>query len=117
MQTEAKLKSARNFPRAQTPDADRNPDARIERLTRLAADLLADLADLEVYQLMELSISENVIDFYAVLREFEVLLIKRALKRTSGSQVKAAQLLTMNLTTLNSKIKSFKIPTDGRLEE
>lgn len=117
MQSEAKLKCARNFPGAQTPAADRNPGARLERLNRLAADLLADLEDLEIYQLMELSISEKVIDFYAVLREFEVLLIKRALNRTRGSQVKAAQLLTMNLTTLNSKIKSFKIPTHDRLGE
>ena len=49
------------------------------------------------------------ISFYDEVRRFEIDLIRNALKVTSGSQKRAAQLLHMNPTTLNTKIKSYKI--------
>jgi DNA-binding NtrC family response regulator len=50
------------------------------------------------------------IDFYDEVRRFEVDLIRRALEQTDGHQSRAARLLGMNATTLNSKIKTYNIP-------
>jgi len=51
----------------------------------------------------------NVVDFYSEVRRFEIFLIRNALRQTRGSQVKAARLLKMNETTLNTKLKNLKI--------
>jgi DNA-binding NtrC family response regulator len=44
------------------------------------------------------------------VRKFEVDLIRRALEQTGGHQSRAARLLGLNATTLNSKIKTYNIP-------
>ncbi|HWN08290.1 MAG TPA: sigma-54 dependent transcriptional regulator [Pyrinomonadaceae bacterium] len=49
------------------------------------------------------------INFYDQVRRFEIDLIRRALEQTSGHQSRAARLLGMNATTLNSKIKTYNI--------
>lgn len=49
------------------------------------------------------------IDFYKEVEQFEIELIKLALDHTRGSQVKAARLLAIKPTTLNSKIKLYGI--------
>ena len=49
------------------------------------------------------------INFYDEVRRFEIDLIRRALEQTSGHQSRAARLLGMNATTLNSKIKTYNI--------
>ena len=43
------------------------------------------------------------------VRQFEVTLIRTALGRTSGSQIRAAKLLGLKPTTLNAKIKRYNI--------
>jgi transcriptional regulator with GAF, ATPase, and Fis domain len=52
------------------------------------------------------------IDFYEEVKRFEVDLIQRALSFTRGNQVRAARLLNMKVTTLNSKIKHYAINID-----
>ncbi|MEW6731245.1 MAG: sigma-54 dependent transcriptional regulator [Acidobacteriota bacterium] len=49
------------------------------------------------------------ISFYDEVARFEVSLIKKALEQTSGHQSRAAKLLGLNATTLNSKIKAYNI--------
>jgi DNA-binding NtrC family response regulator len=49
------------------------------------------------------------ISFYDEVSRFEVELIRRALELTGGHQSRAARLLGMNNTTLNSKIKAYNI--------
>jgi DNA-binding NtrC family response regulator len=51
----------------------------------------------------------TAVDFYTEVRRFESFLIRNALRQTRGSQVKAARLLQMHETTLNSKLKTLKI--------
>jgi DNA-binding NtrC family response regulator len=60
--------------------------------------------------------SENIdlsrgINFYEEVRRFEIDLIRRALDQTGGHQSRAARLLGLNATTLNSKIKTYNIPS------
>lgn len=58
----------------------------------------------------EIDISSGV-TFYDEVKKFEVDLIQRALQQTGGHQSRAARLLGLNATTLNSKIKSYHIIT------
>ena len=46
------------------------------------------------------------------VRRFEINLIERALRRTGGNQVRAARMLGMKVTTLNSKIIRYGINPD-----
>jgi DNA-binding NtrC family response regulator len=57
----------------------------------------------------EVELSRGV-NFYDEVRRFEIDLIRRALDQTAGHQSRAARLLGLNATTLNSKIKSYNIP-------
>ena len=49
------------------------------------------------------------VNFYEEVKRFEIDLICRALDQTGGHQSRAARLLGLNATTLNSKIKSNRI--------
>ncbi len=49
------------------------------------------------------------VNFYDEVRRFETDLIRRALDQTGGHQSRAARLLGLNATTLNSKIKTYSI--------
>jgi len=50
------------------------------------------------------------VNFYDEVKRFEIDLIRRALDQTGGHQSRAARLLGLNATTLNSKIKTHNIP-------
>ena len=52
---------------------------------------------------------DTPIDLSEKVREYETKLIKAALLKTGGNQIKAARLLNIKITTLNSKIKRYGI--------
>jgi DNA-binding protein Fis len=83
--------------------------SKTKTLKQLALKLL-----LEVQTLTEVTTLDvrNGIDFYEEVKRFEVELIQRALSFTGGNQVRAAGLLNLKVTTLNSKIKHYDINTD-----
>ncbi len=56
----------------------------------------------------ELDIARGI-SFYDEVARFEIELIRRALDHTGGHQSRAAKLLGMNNTTLNSKIKVYNL--------
>lgn len=56
----------------------------------------------------EIDIAQGI-TFYDEVKKFEIDLIRRALDQTGGHQSRAARLLGLNPTTLNSKIKSYNI--------
>lgn len=49
------------------------------------------------------------LSFYEEVAKFEIDLIRQALDHTGGNQSRAARLLGMNTTTLNSKIKAYNL--------
>jgi DNA-binding NtrC family response regulator len=49
------------------------------------------------------------VNFYDEVKRFEIDLIRRAMEQTGGHQSRAARLLGLNATTLNSKKKSYNI--------
>jgi DNA-binding NtrC family response regulator len=70
--------------------------------------LVAQLADaVETLEQPDVPSIEEGLDFYAEVRKFEMSLIQRALRLTGGAQNKAAMILKMKHSTLNSKIKSY----------
>lgn len=79
---------------------------RIATISGLVASLNAAVDDLQAFDLPPLNES---FDFYDEVRRFEISLIQKALKVTHGSQVQAAVLLNLNATTLNTKIKNYRI--------
>lgn len=79
---------------------------RIEALKKLMRQLLREVQSLEEagapYAKSSIRLTEEV-------QRFEVGLIRNALARTSGNQRRAACLLGIKATTLNSKIKRYHI--------
>lgn len=51
------------------------------------------------------------------VRQFETELIRTALERTGGNQARAARLLGVKHTTLNAKIKRYRIACDLQTAE
>jgi len=84
--------------------------ARIGSLRRAASALTSRLEELELSGfLSEPPAVEKGIDFYEEVTRFERAIIIRALRHTGGSQSKAAFLLKMSRTTLNTKMKNLNI--------
>jgi transcriptional regulator with GAF, ATPase, and Fis domain len=75
-------------------------------LKQLALKLLVEAQSLNEVPTLDVG---NGIDFYEEVKRFEVDLIQSALSLSGGNQVKAARLLNMKVTTLNSKIKHYDI--------
>lgn len=77
-----------------------------------ALDTLESMREVELQQLMNLHsqmFPKDGIDFYQQIENYEKSLIQHALRQTKGSQTKAAKLLKLRLTTLNSMIKRYQI--------
>ena len=85
-------------------------DNRLSALRDVALTLLREVESLRITEPINLTRKVSLSD---EVQRFEVDLICSALSRTAGNQTRAARLLGTNLTTLNSKIKRYKIPVDG----
>ena len=95
----------------QATSVDENADLSSARnsMTTLRELVLRVLCEVQsINEITPVIIGQNF-DFYEEVRRFEVDLIKRALLQTGGHQVRAAKLLNLKVTTLNSKIKHYNI--------
>jgi hypothetical protein len=81
-------------------------ESRINCLKVLALSLLREIASVEKVGESEV---KDTIDLHAEVQRFEVELIRSALIQTGGRQRPAARLLGTKITTLNTKIKRYKI--------
>ena len=81
-------------------------DSKISHLKILALSLLREIASAE-----ETTNGQRppTIDLQAEVRRFEMELIRSALIQTGGCQRQAARLLGTKVSTLNTKIKRYKI--------
>jgi DNA-binding NtrC family response regulator len=101
--------------------AERPARDRIQRVVELADALLEEAETLardkdfteEATRLKPLDILVGI-DFYDEVQRFETHLIKMALAETGGNQSRAAKLLGIKATTLNSKIKLFNIEVSAQ---
>lgn len=106
-----------NSPLGRTSPLAKQPKRqRVDHLIELAHKLLSEAEILagdksfldESRRLEALNIAEGI-DFFEEIRRFEISLIRLALAQTSGHQARAAKLLNIKPTTLNTKIKLFGI--------
>ena len=81
-------------------------DRKVSYLKILALSLLREIASAEK---IDESQAIDTIDLQAEVRRFEAELIRSALIQTGGRQRRAARLLGTKVTTLNTKIKRYKI--------
>jgi transcriptional regulator with GAF, ATPase, and Fis domain len=88
-------------------------DSKMSHLKILALSLLREIASAE--NLHEGQVN-NAIDLQAEVRRFETELIRSALIQTGGRQRQAARLLGTKVTTLNTKIKRYKIDISEPIE-
>lgn len=92
---------------ATQPETQRNA---VMALRVLASKLMHEVESLNEVHTLDI---QDGIDFYDEVTEFEIGLIRRALTHTRGHQGRAARLLNLKVTTLNSKIKQYKIKLDA----
>jgi DNA-binding NtrC family response regulator len=108
-------KSTVNAP-VQLKVAERPVRDGVRRLLDLALSLVQEAEGLardeeftdEATRLQTLDLTQGL-DFYREVERFETGLIKLALDHTGGNQSRAAKLLQIKPTTLNSKIKLYRI--------
>ncbi len=62
----------------------------------------------KIHEISHLEVSDGI-DFYEAVKQFEIKLIREALEKTGGNQSRAARLLKLNVTTLNSKIQAYNL--------
>jgi transcriptional regulator with PAS, ATPase and Fis domain len=97
-------------------EADHSGNGRVRRLVDLASSIMREAQVLardktfadESARLQTIDVSKGI-DFYGEVERFEMALIKLALDQTAGNQARAAELLGLRATTLNSKIKVYRI--------
>ncbi len=79
---------------------------RITALKKLTLELVREVQSIGEVKVLDL---DSGLDFYNEVTHFEIDLITRALVLTGGHQARAAKLLNLKGTTLNSKIKLYNI--------
>src|SRR5436305_12169343 len=81
-------------------------------LKELSSALSKALDAVSVFEIAKAGRIPNLkqgIDFYSEVQRFEITLIQYALVQARGSQKRAANLLGLKPTTLNSKIKGYNL--------
>ena len=81
-------------------------DVKLNTLRETVLALLEEVESLAISRPIDLKRGAR---YSEEVRQFEVNLIRTALGRTSGSQIRAAKLLGLKPTTLNAKIKRYHI--------
>ncbi len=88
-------------------------DNRLDALKEVALTLLGAVDSLRSAQPSR----DHSMKLQDEVQRFETDLIRAALERTGGNQARAARLLGVKHTTLNAKIKRYKIRCDGDADE
>jgi transcriptional regulator with PAS, ATPase and Fis domain len=105
----SQIMSGSSMDKAPMPDEALNQasmDYRLNSLRETVLQLLGEVESLSISVPIDIKGGARL---YDEVRQFEVNLIRTALGRTAGSQTRAAKLLGLKLSTLNSKIKRYQI--------
>lgn len=73
----------------------------------LATTLMKEVETLKTDE--NFSVQNENFDLPKKVRQYEIGLIRAALLKTGGNQTRAARLLGLKITTLNTKIKTYDI--------
>jgi DNA-binding protein Fis len=107
--TEMQFSSSGNHTEAISP-IELLKHKQLEALKSLTNLLVREVESLEQQQArIHIGLSDRKINLYEEVQRFEASMIRHALILTGGVQRKAAQLLGLKITTLNVKVKRYKI--------
>ena len=101
------------LPMAEAVGSVRSEVAMDNRLNTLREVALTLLREVEALRVSQSDNGKRRVKLHDEVQRFEVDLIRSALGRTGGNQTRAAQLLGVKITTLNTKIKRYKIEPVG----
>jgi len=87
---------------------------RDDRLNALRGLVLTLVREVEALQLEPRSQVNRSGSLQSQVERFEIDLIRQALHRCGGNQARAARLLGVKHTTLNAKVRRYKIPLIAR---
>lgn len=87
---------------------------KLDFLKKIAFALIEEIKAIQVFRSVNI---RNGIDLPNELQRIEMHLIRSALQQTYGNQTKAARLLGIKLTTLNNKIKRFKLLSEPDFDD
>jgi Nif-specific regulatory protein len=97
-----------------SPETNTQPTENVQhRLEYLKQVVLTLLNEVEALGEAQRSKGQRTMKLYDEVRHFERELILHALRQTNGNQTRAARLLGVKVTTLNTKIKRYDIPTEA----
>ena len=85
---------------------ERTLHSRLDDLRAMVRSLLTELESLGLPVELEPEGGLNLAD---ELKRYEIRLIRAALDKADGSQTRAARMLEVKVTTLNTKIKRYQI--------
>ena len=88
------------------PAPDQAASVRLKTLREMTLALLQEIESIKGHGSFE---ARPTVDFADEVRRFETDLIRWALMRTGGHQRRAARMLNLKVTTLNAKIKRYRI--------
>ena len=88
------------------PAPDQAASVRLKTLREMTLALLQEIESIKGHGSFE---ARPTVDFADEVRRFETDLIRWALLRTGGHQRRAARMLNLKVTTLNAKIKRYRI--------
>jgi DNA-binding NtrC family response regulator len=109
--------SSANYPKTDPDVSEPLPDPALSSdLARLREIALSVLRALKSFEQMAKPINTKL-TLKEQVAEFESRLIRSALMKTGGNQRRAAQLLGIKATALNTKIKRYGIDLVGHVEE
>jgi len=98
------------------PAPDQAASVRLKTLREMTLALLQEIESIKGHGSFE---ARPTVDFADEVRRFETDLIRWALLRTGGHQRRAARMLNLKVTTLNAKIKRYRIqphaPSSGNV--
>ena len=101
------LEQRKHYAYEQSSDApEQAPSVKLKTLKELTLALLQEIESIKGNGSFE---SKPNVDFADEVKRFETDLIRWALLRTGGHQRRAARLLNLKVTTLNAKIKRYRI--------
>ena len=106
--------SSPNSPQTSVLLREATLDNRLSTLREVALTLLDAVDSLQSTQQMS---RDHHIRLQDEVQRFETDLIRAALERTGGNQAHAARLLGVKHTTLNAKIKRYRISCNGHVAE
>ena len=86
--------------------------AQLIALRDMALTLVAEVERFKLDSMLDL---QDGISLQGVIRDYEIGLIKRALRLSNGNQLRASELLGLKPTTLNAKIKRYDIGLFSRI--